>query len=435
MSAYAELLGRLYAARRFGVVLGLERMRALLDRLGAPDRELGTVVHVAGTNGKGSTVRMIAALAAAGGARVATYTSPHLSTLRERIAIAGELISEDAIVAAADVVRAQGGDELTFFEQLTAIAFVAIARAQIDVTVLEVGLGGRLDATNVVDAPIAVITGIALDHEAILGATTAEIAAEKAGIIKPRQHVVIARSGDPTVRPVLIAAAERAGAELTLLEWENIDRVPPLGLRGDHQRRNAAAALAALDQLEARGVVHLGDAGRRAALAAVTHPGRCEWLADQRIMLDGAHNPHAAVALAALAEHAPDASTPWDPVLVIGVSADKDVRAILGALRRVTSRVVATRYQQDRAMPVAELAAIAAELGYPVVDSAPDLASALARARARVAETGRPTDGILVTGSLFLVGEARTLLIGAPTDPIAVSDPAATPAGTPPPGR
>jgi len=179
---YGDLLQRLFAARRFGIVLGLERIRALLDRLGAPDRRLGTVVHVGGTNGKGSTIAMLAAVARECGLRVATYTSPHLSSLRERIVIDGQLIGEDALVAAADAVRAAGGDELTFFEQLTAIGCLAIAEARVDLTILEVGLGGRLDATTAIDAPVAVVTGVALDHQAILGDTIAAIAAEKAGI-------------------------------------------------------------------------------------------------------------------------------------------------------------------------------------------------------------------------------------------------------------
>ncbi|HWU88488.1 MAG TPA: Mur ligase family protein, partial [Kofleriaceae bacterium] len=194
MTEYEALLRRLLPARRFGVDLGLGRIRVLLDRLGAPDRRMGTIVHVGGTNGKGSTVAMIAALAGTHG-RVAAYTSPHLSSLRERIAIDGAPIDEGAICAAADAVRAAGGDALTFFEQLTAIACVAIADARVAVTVLEVGLGGRLDATNAIDAPVAVVTGVAMDHEAILGGTLERIAAEKAGVFKRGQRVVIGASG------------------------------------------------------------------------------------------------------------------------------------------------------------------------------------------------------------------------------------------------
>ena len=415
---YPELLRRLFAARRFGVVLGLERMRALLDKLGAPDRKLGTVVHVAGTNGKGSTVALIAALAAAGGKRVATYTSPHLSTVRERIVIAGELITEEAFVAAAREVQAAGGDELTFFEQLTAIAFVAIAAASVDITVLEVGLGGRLDATNVVDAPVAVITGIALDHEAILGGTIAAIAGEKAGIFKPNQRVVLSRSGDPSATSVLLAAAERAGVALVVrLDRDAMDRVPPLALAGIHQRCNAAAALAAVDQLEALGALRVESSARARALAAVVHPGRFEWIAGEPdIVLDGAHNPDGAAALAALLRDFADRRI----VMILGVSADKDVRALVGPLAARAAHVIATRYQQERALAADELAAIVREVNPEVpVELATDLAHALAAARGQ-------GDLIVIAGSLFLVGEARTLLLKAPTDPLAISDPAPT---------
>ena len=416
---YAALLRRLYAARRFGVVLGLDRMRALLDKLEAPDRKLGTVVHVAGTNGKGSTVAMIAALAAAGGKKVAAYTSPHLSSLRERIAIGGAPISEDALVAAADRVSAAGGDDLTFFEQITAMAFVAIAEAAVDITVLEVGLGGRLDATNVVDAPIAVITGIALDHEAILGPTIAAIAEEKAGIFKPGQRVVLSRSGDPSATPVLLAAAERAGvATVTRLDWDAIERVPPLALSGTHQRRNAAAALAALDHLEALGTVTVDAATRATVLAAVNHPGRFEWIqGEPDIVLDGAHNPDGANALDdLLRDHASRTI-----VLVTAASADKDLRALVGPLAAQAAHVIATRYQQDRSAEPDELAAIVREVHPQTpVETAPDLRRALARARML-------GDLIVVAGSLFIVGEARVLLLRAPADPIAVSDPRARP--------
>src|SRR5450432_1401492 len=173
---YRELLDRLQSARRFGVKLGLDRMQTLLAALGHPEQRLGLVIHVAGTNGKGSVVAMIAAMVRAAGLRVATYTSPHLSTLRERITIDRGMATEVAIVDAAARVSLAGGDELTFFEQITAIAMVIIADANVDMTVLEVGLGGRLDATNVVAAPVAVVTGVAMDHEAILGDTLSAIA-------------------------------------------------------------------------------------------------------------------------------------------------------------------------------------------------------------------------------------------------------------------
>ncbi len=411
---YAELLARLFAARRFGIDLGLDRMRALLDALGAPDRRLGTVVHVGGTNGKGSTVAMIAALAAAGGARVATYTSPHLSTLRERITIAGAMIDEDALVAAAARVQAAGGDALTFFEQVTAIAMVAIADAGVDVTVLEVGLGGRLDATNVVDAPVAVVTGVAMDHEAILGGSLAAIAREKAGIFKRGQRAVVGASGIPEAVPLLVEAATAVAAEVTVIDDAAIAAVPPVALPGAHQRRNAAAALAALDALTALGVVTVAQDARARALGSIVHPGRFEVIAgDPTIILDGAHNPDGAQALADVLRERGER-----PVLILATSADKDVRAIVAALAPTVRAIIATRYQQERALDPAALAAVVRRVGGVPVETAPDLTTALAIAR------GQRT--ILIAGSLFLVGEARTLLVGAPTDPVAVSDPAPT---------
>jgi len=408
---YAELLAQLLPARRFGVVLGLERMRAILDRLGAPDRRLGAIVHVGGTNGKGSTVAMIAALAAAAGQRGATYTSPHLSCLRERIMIDGAMISEGAMLAAADRVRSAGGDELTFFEQVTAIGMVAIAGAHVDVTVLEVGLGGRLDATNVVDPAVAVVTGVAMDHEAILGDTLAKIAAEKAGIYKPGRPAIIGASGLAEAVPGLVAQAHAAGASVTVIDDAAIAAVPPIALPGAHQRRNAAAAIAAIQALGLPVVAP--------ALATVRHPGRFEVIGPpatprgvDRVILDGAHNPHGAQALAEALRQRGER-----PVLVVAVSADKDVAGIAAALVPVVRAVIATRFQQDRAMDPEALAALFARSGASTT-SEPSLREAVTAAAAYRAP-------ILIAGSLFLVGEARTLLLGAPTDPMLVTDPPA----------
>lgn len=380
---YREVLSRLVGARRFGVVLGLERMRVLLGRLGHPERRMGVVIHVGGTNGKGSVVAMTAAMVRAAGRRVATYTSPHLSTMRERIQIAGEMVSERQIVDAYAEIAAAGGEELTFFEQITAMAFVIIAGSQVDVTVLEVGLGGRLDATNVVDASVAVVTNIAMDHEAILGSTLAEIAVEKAGIFKPGQTIIVGE-------PALLRFAPTAML---------VDQLgPESSLPGVHQQRNAALAIAA--------VRAIGLEVIEGALAAVAHPGRFERCAD--LILDGAHNPHGARALAATLK-----AFELHPVLVTAISADKDVRAIIAELAGQVSAIVATRYQQDRALEPAALAAVA---GTP--HHAPDLRSAVTLARS----LGSP---ILIAGSLFLVGEARVAYLGAFADPIATSDPPA----------
>ena len=406
---YHDLLAQLLPARRFGVVLGLDRMRAILDRLDAPDRRLGRIVHVGGTNGKGSTVAMIAALATAAGQRVACYTSPHLSCLRERIVIDGAMISEPAIIAAAARVRDAGGDGLTFFEQITAIAMRAIADAEVDVSVIEVGLGGRLDATNVVLPAVAVVTGVALDHEAILGGSLAAIAAEKAGIWKPGRPAIVGASGLPEAVPALIEAARTAGAPVTVIDAAAIAAVPPVGLPGAHQRRNAAAAIAAIRALQLPIVP--------AALACVQHPGRFELVTSplagvSHLILDGAHNPHGAAALAeALRERGER------PALIISVSADKDVPAIAAQLAPAVCGVVATRYQQERAMEPAALAKVFAQLGVAAA-SAPDLRAALEAAASYRAP-------IVIAGSLFLVGEARTLLLGAATDPMLVTDPPA----------
>lgn len=394
------MLQRLVAARRFGMRFELGRMRSLLDRLGQPDRRLGTVFHVGGTNGKGSTVAMIAALAASGGRRVATYTSPHLSTLRERIAIAGELVTEAAIVSAAARVSAAGGDDLTFFEQLTAIAMVAIAEAAVDVTVLEVGLGGRLDATNVVNADAAVVTGVALDHQAILGDTVEAIALEKAGIFKSGRVAVVGGSGEPAAVPVLVSRARAVGSRVIVVDDAAVARVPPLALVGDHQRSNAAAALAAMDALALS-----CDGG---ALGRVVVPGRFERVGD--LIFDGAHNPDAARALASALR-----SLALRPTLVVAMSADKDAAAFVRELSSSVGSVIATRYRQPRSLSPAELAAEFRRILLRDVETADDVEAAVFRAR----RLGEP---VLVTGSIFVVGEARVAFLGAPCDPIAVSD-------------
>jgi dihydrofolate synthase/folylpolyglutamate synthase len=418
VTAYAEVLDRLFAARRAGIVLGIERMRDVLARLGDPDRRLGAVVHVAGTNGKGSTVAMIAAIARAAGARVATYTSPHLTSLTERITVDGAAIDEAAVVAAAERVWAAGGDALTFFEQVTAIALVHLGDARPDMTVLEVGLGGRLDATNAVAAQVAVVTGVAMDHQDMLGDTLAAIAGEKAGIFKAGQAAIVGASGEPDAVPILVDAARAAGvARVIVVDAARVAAAPAvIGLAGAHQRANAAAALAAVDELEALGVLRADADVRARALAGAVHPGRFERVGEAPVViLDGAHNPHGAAALARAIEAA---ALPRPRVLVLAVSADKDAAAIAGALAPAVDAVVATAYDQPRALAPAALAAVVHAAD---ASSAPGIDAALAAARARAG----PGGSIIVAGSLFLVGEARARLVAdARVDPIAVSDPA-----------
>jgi len=414
---YREVLERLFAARRFGVVLGLDRIGAVLARLGEPRRRLGVIAHVGGTNGKGSTAAMIAAIGAAAGRRVAVYGSPHLSTLRERMIVGGHMITEEEVVEVARDVWAAGGEELTFFEQVTAIGLAWFATQRPELTVLEVGLGGRLDATNTVDAAVAAVTGVARDHEAILGDTLDAIAGEKAGIFKAGRRAVIGCSGEPVAVPALIAGARAAGVgHLTVVDDGAVATVPPVALAGDHQRRNAACALAVVDHLEALGAIEAPWDVRAAGLARVRHPGRLETIEGEvggaaEVVLDGAHNPHGAAALAAAL-----AARPQPRTLVVAVSADKDVAAILAPLIGAVDAIVATRYQQPRALEPAALAAAARAAGATDVRVAPNLAAALAETH------GAAT--VVVAGSLFLVGEARTLLLGAPTDPFVVTDPA-----------
>jgi len=412
---YIEVLARLYAARRAGIVFGLERIRRVLDRLDGPDRQLGAVVHVGGTNGKGSTVAMIAAVARTSGARVATYTSPHLASLTERIAVDGVPIREEAVAEVAERVWSAGGAELTFFEQVTAIGLVHLAQCAPDVTVLEVGLGGRLDATNTVDAPIAVVTGVALDHQEYLGDTLDAIAREKAGIWKRGQAAIIGASGEPDAIPVLVDAARRAGvARLTMVSDGDIAAVPPLGLVGTHQRANAAAALAAVHELVVAGVLRVDSATTARALAAVVHPGRFETVAlSPRIVLDGAHNPHAARALARTIR-----DLPGPRILVLGVSADKDAEGMVRALLPAVDHTIATAYSQPRALDAHVLRAIVGAAGGSVVAQV-GVGAALGLARSLAGEAG----SVVITGSLYLVGEVRAALLGGRVDPFVVSDP------------
>lgn len=418
---YRELLEKLFAARRAGIVLGLDRVRAVLARLGHPEQRLGMIAHVGGTNGKGSTAAMVASMARYAQKRVAVYTSPHLASLRERFVIDGVAASEAEVVAGADKVAAAGGDALTFFEQVTMIAFVLFADAGVDVSVIEVGLGGRLDATNVVDAEVAVVTGVAMDHEAMLGGSLREIAAEKAGIWKAGRKAVIGMSGEPEAVPWLRDAAVAAGcASVKVIEPIEVGRAPLPGLLGEHQRANAACACAVVDAL---GLALEPDA-RELALRRAEHPGRMEIVAvDPVVILDGAHNPHGAAALAKFVARRPERPR----VLVLAVSADKDVRAMVEQVVRAFDVVVASEYAQARAMGRDELAEVVRQTGggtdggVRVEVAAGGLREAVESARVMAGAGGM----VVVAGSLYAVGEVRPAFRSEmPVDPIVVSDPA-----------
>ncbi len=423
----------------------LDRIAALTGLLGEPQ---GTypVIHVTGTNGKTSTARMIEALLRSFGLRTGLLTSPHLIDPRERILLDGEPIDAERALAAwndlepyVSVVDAQsvesGGPALSFFETMTALAFAAFADAPVDVAVVEVGLGGTWDATNVADGVVAVVMPIGLDHRDYLGETVEEIAGEKAGIIKPGAIAVLAAQ-EPGAERVLLertvevdATVAREGREfavaargvavggqvLTLRGLHGSYDEVFLPLFGEHQARNAAVALAATEAF-------LGGLGAldadlvRAGFASVTSPGRLEVVRrSPTIVLDAAHNPHGARALAAALADSFDFTS---LVAVIGVMADKDAAGILEALAPALDRVVVTQPRSPRALPADDLAAIVSDvLGDDRVFVEPDLVEALDRAAALAEEAGEYGGaGVLVTGSVALVGQARALLVGRGSD-------------------
>lgn len=420
----------------------LTRISALTQLLGEPNRGY-PVLHIAGTNGKGSTARMIDALLTRMGLRVGRYTSPHLQLVTERIALDGRPISAARYaelwndlapyVSMVDGAAADGV-EMSKFEILTGMAFAAFADAPVEAAVLEAGLGGAWDATNVADADVAVITPIGIDHVEYLGPDAVSAAREKAGIIKPGSVAVIAEQ-DPEVLKVLLAravevdaAVARAGSEFGVLEREiavggQLLKLQGLGgvydeiflpLHGAHQAANAALALAAVEAFFGAGKdKQLVVEAVREAFAEVETPGRLERVrAAPAVMIDAAHNPHGARALAAtVAEEFAFRRL----VAVVGVMADKDAHGILDALEPVVSDIVVTRNSSPRSMPLDELNQLAISIfGEERVVAETDLETAIETAIALVETSDDPEEplsggGVLVTGSVVTAGEARTL--------------------------
>jgi len=395
--AYLDRLQPL--AMRFG----LERMERALDALGHPERGYA-VLHVGGTNGKGSTCAMAAAALEAAGHRVGLYTSPHLVRFNERIQVEGAPIDDAALAAAIDEIRracpwhdaAGDGERLTYFEFATLAGLLHFARAGVGAAVVEVGLGGRFDATNAIVPRVTAIARIGLDHTQLLGDTVEQIAFEKAGIFKPGVPAVVHGRQPPGALETLRAEAARRGAPFTVAAAEYPGAI---SLPGPHQRGNAALADAALRALAGTGVALPEDAIAR-GIATARWPGRLEELGG--VLLDGAHNPQGAAALAAALQ----ALHPGRPVeLVLGVLADKDHSGMLAALVPAARRVHAVTPSSPRARPASELARAATAAGADAHAHA-SVAEAVACARAAA------RDGALVcvAGSLYLVGEARGLL-------------------------
>lgn len=422
--------------------LKLGRMRRLLRRLGDPQDAL-RIVHVTGTKGKGSTSAMIAAALSAGGCRTGLFCSPHLHRLEERFRIDGADATPQELVGLVEAVRPaverlDATDphprrrDLTFFEVTTAMGLLHFARRGCDAVVLEVGLGGRLDSTNVVRPELAVITSVSFDHTKILGPTLGAIATEKAGILKRRGEAVVGVRGDEP-RRAIARVAEQRRARLRMIDVDYAESyeppAPPLSgpspgrvsvrtwrsswgpldlpLLGPHQAQNAATALATLDALADRGLAIAPEAVAR-GFAGLRFPARVEVLGDRPwLVVDGAHNVASVEALAAtLRACLPPASR----TLVFGTTRDKDLPGQLRALLPLFDRVVATRYVENpRAVPPAEVAEAARSLGDLPVEIAPDPAEALAAARRLT-----PPDGLIcVTGSMFLAAEARALVLGS----------------------
>ncbi len=424
---YGEAIDRLSEALAFGIHPSLDGIRALTDALGRPQEGL-RCVQITGTNGKTSVARMTAALLTAHGYRTGLYTSPHLISYTERMEVDGAPASEDEFAAALSTVfEAASGLDMTFteFELLTAAAFVFFRRQQVEWAVLEVGMGGRWDATSVVVPVIAVITGIGLDHTERLGATREAIAADKAHIIKPGTAAAVLGPGCEGVEEIIEKRAREAGAHVVRLFGENpsiswkiarrprqLGRVSSLVLdvsgARDYRVRMVAPSYQAGNIVTAMAAVGgammsvLDPERTQAALDAVTFPGRCELIRDTpSLIIDGAHNPQAAEALAVALD---EALAPERPVIVLGILADKDAAGIVRPLARVASEFIATQNHSPRCMSADELAAViegvtgVRPMVEPSIEAAVEFAS-----RSQVTT--------VVTGSLYTAGEARALFM------------------------
>lgn len=412
MSGYREALAALTRLERFGIRMGLEEMRAICAAFGHPERA-APVFHVGGTNGKGTTVAALAALGTAHGLRTGSYTSPHVLDFRERIRIDGEPVSEDAVGEAWSRVSASvRRNGLTYFEATTLMAFDHFARAGVELAVVEVGLGGRLDATNVVQPEVAVVTNVARDHEPQLGRELAGIAREKAGIFKPGVPALVGDAGPVEVRGVWVDAAAAAGARLLFFDDDVrlevragedeavFDYASPgwhgaglrLPMRGAHFAKDAALALRAW---EVAGVRPLVEAAVREALAGVQPVGRAErWTVDGvPIVFDVAHNPVAVERLIATLPGGPGART----LLVLGFLADKDWREMLDRLAAAGRGWLCglPDAPSDRRLTRPDLTR------WPGMEWADTVAAGLDRARREAA--GGAADQILVTGSFHTV--------------------------------
>lgn len=413
----------------------LDRISALVDALGSPQLSFPTI-HIGGTNGKTSTSRMIDALLTELDYRTGRFTSPHLESFLERISIKGSPISAAELIATyndialyLDLIDSRSEHPISYFEALTALAFAAFAEHPVDIGVIEVGMGGDWDATNVVQSAVSVLMPIGLDHTEYLGETIEEIARTKAGIIKPESHVVLAGQ-EPEVARILLekvleksAIPYREGIEFALLRrdiavggqlisvkgvhGEYTDIYLPL--HGAHQAANAAVAIATVEAFVG---VQLDSELVRAAFANVSSPGRLEILhRDPTVIVDAAHNPHGATALAETIR----TEFNFESIFcVLGILGDKDVSGFLKALEPVVDRLVVTKSDSPRALPVGELFTKAVEIfGQERVYQEEELASAITYAMEQATLINQVSDGVsavIITGSVVTAGSARLAL-------------------------
>lgn len=453
---YVEALAALESRGRFGIRLGLARTRALLAALDHPERSFRGAL-IAGTNGKGSVLALTASALRAAGYRVGETPKPHLVTYRERLQIGGQPVDPETfarivgeVLAVADRVARRYGDP-TEFELLTAVTFRWFAESSIDLALVEVGLGGRLDATHVWDGGVAVVTNVALDHMDRLGSTVEAIAKEKAAIIMRGDLAVTGAWGSAldvierrsrrvaapltVTPPAPLRASDRNGIEVDL---GRLGRVR-IGLRGRHQAGNVAVADATLDALESAGIARVPGEARRVGYAAVRWPGRMELVevaaggpasgaasgaagsaGGREILLDGAHNPAAGAALAQALDDLAPFLRPGRPTLVLAIMADKDVDGVVRALAGSTllrdARVICTAPAGGRALPADQLAARWRVLAGRAAEAVAAPAAAIDAALSSGSDTGP----VIVAGSLYLVGAARAILV---PDPLLVPDP------------
>jgi dihydrofolate synthase / folylpolyglutamate synthase len=419
---YQEMMSHIYGLARFGMKPGLERIRATLRALSDPQDAVQTV-HVAGTNGKGSTAAFLASILTSGGHKTGLFTSPHLVAFTERIRIDGSEISETEVVSLADRVLSVAPEGTTFFEIATAMAYLFFAEQGVTAAVMEVGMGGRFDATNIASGILSIITPIALDHSQYLGDSPSKIAREKAGIIKMGRPVVIS-SQSPDAREVIRkhcmgmkspfyllgsdfnATWESDGLSYSGLQW-NLHALHP-GIPGRYQAMNLATAICAAELLDQQGM-SLTPECVRSGTERASWPGRMELFAGPpRVLLDGAHNPAGAKALSEALADFPRRAL----ILVTGIVGDKDANGILEHLLPSADSVITVCPSVPRGFDSRELAVHCRALGHQASN-----AGTVAGGLEKAFKKAQPEDLILVCGSLFVVGEARAILLSQTFEP------------------